>query len=121
MVEKGGKFVAIRSLFVEPDKKSAGKYWVWLKIHSGVRTIARIEAFVLDDDDHDLEEVRAERKCHFMGHHTLKIGNNELPPLPLCLSEEAADKDVMIHLGVKSQRNPAVFHYKSHVINPKPV
>ncbi len=118
-MESGGEHIAIRSLFVEPDRKNPGKYWIWLKIHSPVQTIARIEARV-DEPDIDsnkpAKDSAVKKKCYFMGHHGLKVGENELPPLPLCLGKETAGRDVTVNFGVKSQRNPALFHYMSEVI-----
>ncbi len=115
------QLLEIKSLIVEKDSKKSGKYWIWLNIHSGVRTVVRINARTIDDDDSDIfaEFDKIKERSMFMGHHFLIVGENKLPPLPVFLDEKTAGEATLVHFDVKSRSHPAAFNTCCEAIGPR--
>ena len=116
------ELVSIKSLLVEPDRKNPTKYWIWMKILSKVRTVVRLNACIVDGivayPDNSGEIGLDGRRCLFMGRHNLQIGENELPALPLAFHKEIGRRNVVVRFGVKSRRNPKIFHRKFQIVGP---
>ena len=116
-IKERRELVAIKYLEVEADRKTPGKYWIWMKIHSSLRTIARIEARIAGDEGSDFDLFdRVKERVVFMGHHGLKVGENVLPPLPLYIDQKTVGRDVNVHFGVKSKRHPMAVNYRFEIL-----
>ena len=116
------ELVSIKSLQVEPDRTDPARYWIWMKIDSKVRTVASLEACVVEGicayPELKQENAISRKRCLFMGRHGLEIGENELPALPLSFDREIAGRNVVVRFALKSKRDPDIAHRKFQIVGP---
>jgi len=109
----------IRSMLVERDMKKPGRYWIWLDIHSQIKTVARIEASLVEDPSDFGKNKRArKKKSIFMGHHGLKVGRNILPPLPLDFHKNDVERNLVVNFEVRSIHRRHVFYTMYGIVGP---
>ncbi len=110
---------SIKSMIVEKDMKTPGRYWIWLKIHSRIKTVTRIDASLIEDSLNNRKGKAAKGKTSiFMGHHGIKVGNNDLPPLPLDFHKDALGRNLVVNFEVRSVRHPHAFYKTFAIVGP---
>lgn len=119
MGESGKNLFVIKSMHVESDAKEPGRYWIWLKIHSQIKTVARIDASLVEDPSKNFKKEDGKGKTSiFMGHHGLKVGKNDLPPLPLDFHKDALERNLVVNFEVRSVRHPYAFYTTFGIVGP---
>jgi len=116
------ELASIKSIQIEPDRTDPARYWIWMVIDSKVRTVASLEACMVEGicayPEPNHKNDPSKKRCLFMGRHGLKIGENELPALPLGFDKEIAGRNVVVRFALKSKRHPDIAHRKFQIVGP---